>query len=566
MKYFDKYEGLIKDGSIPVSKEIKQAIERVNYFKDNYKFKQNEADKRISFIEKECSNTKGIRSPLKLALPQKVWLEVSWGFYHDMEVTKTNPDDMSKYKTVEERRLIHETSIIVGRGSGKTTLAAAVGTVGQIADGEYGADIQELAYSREQAGYLFNANRAMTNYDKSLLFLMREADMLSSTKQGMLYRPTNSLMSIKTSDYESLDGTNAHYNIFDEVHTYDDDFIKVVNDGSSRKRKNWMTWYISTNGTKRDMLFDKYYNDWIDILTGKIKNDTVMPWIYKLDKVEEIKNPKMWVKALPLLGITTEEESLALDVEMCKNNPVKQAELMSKTFNLPINNYLAYFTNEECKGNSKAFDENLFIGNEDTKAKAIIGMDLSSVNDICSISFMIPKEDKFYFISKKYLPRCRIDQLPKQQRDKYLEWEKAGYIHIHEKESNDPEYIFEDLKSFMEKNYIMPVLVAYDQWKARDMLKLFEQYYGVDTYNVTQTTRVLSQPTKIYKAKITAGKIIFNDPVMTWCHANVVVKVDANDNVFPNRAKAKNKIDCFMSNLDCFVGFSNKKEDLKYYF
>ena len=96
MKYFDKYEGLIKDGSIPVSKEIKQAIERVNYFKDNYKFKQNEADKRISFIEKECSNTKGIRSPLKLALPQKVWLEVSWGFYHDMEVTKTNPDEMSK--------------------------------------------------------------------------------------------------------------------------------------------------------------------------------------------------------------------------------------------------------------------------------------------------------------------------------------------------------------------------------------------------------------------------------------------------------------------------------------
>ena len=70
------------------------------------------------------------------------------------------------------------------------------------------------------------------------------------TKQGILYETTNSLMSIKTSDYESLDGTNAHYNIFDEVHTYDDDFIKVVNDGSSRKRKNWITWYISTNGTK----------------------------------------------------------------------------------------------------------------------------------------------------------------------------------------------------------------------------------------------------------------------------------------------------------------------------
>ncbi|MTW08485.1 terminase large subunit, partial [Streptococcus pneumoniae] len=141
------------------------------------------------------------------------------------------------------------------------------------------------------AGYLFNASRAMLSNEESLLHYMREADILRSTKQGILYETTNSLMSIKTSDYESLDGTNAHYNIFDEVHTYDDDFIKVVNDGSSRKRKNWITWYISTNGTKRDKLFDKYYNIWVDILDEKIVNHSVMPWIYQLDDVSEIHNP-----------------------------------------------------------------------------------------------------------------------------------------------------------------------------------------------------------------------------------------------------------------------------------
>lgn len=566
MRYFDKYKDLIKDGTIPVSKEVLLAIDRVNYFKDNYIFKQNEADKRISFIENECSNTKGIRSPLKLALPQKVWLETSWGFYHNMEVTKIDPDTMKEFKTVEERRLIHETVIIEGRGSGKTTLAAAIGEVGQIADGEYGADVQELAYSREQAGYLFNANRAMTNYEESLLFLMREADMLSSTKQGMLFRPTNSLMSIKTSDYESLDGTNAHYNIFDEVHTYDEDFIKVVNDGSSRKRKNWMTWYISTNGTKRDMVFDKYYNDWLDILSGKIKNDTIMPWIYKLDDISEIKNPSMWVKALPMLGITTEKESIALDVEMCKNDPVKQAELMAKTFNLPINNYLSYFTTEECMGNKEEFNPQLFVGTEDSKAKAVIGLDLSDVNDICSVSFMIPKGDRFYFLAKKYMPRCRIDKLPKAQRDRYLKWEQEGYLHIHELDNNDQTYIFEDLRAFMTENKIMPVLLTYDKWKVDEILRLFDNYYGLETFNVQQNTKTLSQPLKLYKAKIGAGKVLFDDPIMSWCHSNVNVKIDANDNIFPNKEKAKDKIDVFSSNLDCFVGYLKMKEDIQYYF
>ena len=73
-------------------------------------------------------------------------------------------------------------------------------------------------------------------------------------------------------------------------------------------------------------------------------------------------------------------------------------------------------------------------------------------------------------------------------------------------------------------------------------------------------------PLKLYKAKITAGKIIFNDPVMSWCHSNVNVEIDANDNIFPNKQKAKDKIDVFASNLDCFVGYMKMKDEIQYYF
>lgn len=566
MRYFDKYEELIKSGKIEACKEILLALKRVNYYKSKYIFKQEEADKRIAFIENECSNTKGLNTKLKLALPQKVWLETVWGFYHNKEITKRDPDTLEEYKIFEERRLIHEVPIIVSRGSGKTTLASGVGNVGQIIDGEYGSDIQELAYSREQAGYLFNANRAMTNNEKTLLFLMKEADILSSTKQGMLYRPTNSLMSIKTSDYESLDGTNAHYNIFDEVHTYDEDFIKIVNDGSSRKRKNWISWYFSTNGTKRDKVFDKYYSDWIDILNGNIINDSVMPWIYKLDDIKEIYNPKKYIKAIPLLGITTEVETIIADVEACKNDPVKQAELLAKTFGIPVNNYLAYFTNEECKGNKEKFEYGRFIGSEDRNARCILGLDLSDVNDICSASFMVVDGEYRYFISKKYMPRNRVEKLPKEQKDKYFEWESQGYLHLHELDYNNQEYIFNDLRQFMTENKITPILVAYDKWNAKEIIGYFDNYYGDISEEIPQTVKILSSPLKIYKAKLESGKIIYNDPVMKWCHSNVCVKVDHNYNIFPSKEKAKNKIDVFASNLDAFIGYEMKKEDLQYYF
>lgn len=566
MKYFDKYVEMIESGLIPVSIPTKLEIERIKRFKKQYIFKQHEADKRIKFIEEECSNTKGQSGKLKLALPQKVWLESAWGFYHEALVTKTNPDTLEEYQITEERRLIHEVPIIVPRGTGKTTLGSAIGEVGQIIDGEYGADIQLLAYSREQAGFLFNASRAMLSNEDSLLYYMREAEIIRSTKQGILYETTNSLMSIKTSDYESLDGTNAHYNIFDEVHTYDDDFIKVVNDGSSRKRKNWMTWYISTNGTKRDKLFDRYYAYWMDILTGKVINDSVMPWIYKLDDVSEINNPDLWMKAMPLLGITTEKETIAQDIESSRNDPAKQAELMAKTFNLPINNYLAYFTNDECKGWIDKFDRSLFIGNEDRMSRCILGADLSDVNDICSISFMVVNGDERQYINKKYMPRQTIDSLPRDQQLKYLEWEAKGLLHIHELDYNDQRYIFDNLREFMNENHILPIALGYDRWNAKELVRLFNDYYGDICYDVPQTVKNLSSHLKVYKEKAKMGKIIFDDEVSTWNHSNVMVKVDANGNIFPNKAKAKDKIDVFASQLDAFIVYEQHREDLAYYY
>ncbi|HGI3146662.1 TPA: terminase TerL endonuclease subunit [Streptococcus agalactiae] len=537
MRYFDKYAQLIYTGKIRICKLTMKSIRRVERYKEQYLFKQEEADKRIEFIEEECSNTKGLAGKLRLALPQKVWLETTWGFYHTVEVTKTNPDTLEEYTDYEERRLIHEVPIIVPRGTGKTTLGSAIAEVGQIIDGEWGADIQLLAYSREQAGYLFNASRAMLSNEESLLHYMREADILRSTKQGILYETTNSFMSIKTSDYESLDGTNAHYNIFDEVHTYDDDFIKVVNDGSSRKRKNWITWYISTNGTKRDKLFDKYYNIWVDILDDKIINDSVMPWIYQLDDVSEIHDPDMWQKAMPLLGITTEKETIARDIEMSKNDPAQQAELMAKTFNLPVNNYLAYFSNEECKGWSDKFDESLFVG-----------------------------DDERHYLNKKFMPRHTIETLPKELRDKYTEWELSGMLHVHELDYNDQAYIFEELRQFMSDNRILPVAVGYDRYNARELIRLFNDYYGDICHDIPQTVKSLSNPLKVYKEKAKMGKIIFDDPVATWNHANVRVKIDANNNIFPNKEKAKEKIDVFASQLDAFICYENFKEDLSYYF
>jgi phage terminase large subunit-like protein len=566
MRHFDAYAELVESGGIAAGKLAKLAIKRVQRYKTQYTFKQSEADRRIAFIEAETCQTKGGAAPLKLALPQKAWLETVWGFYHDVAVARTDPTTMREYEAVEERRLINECAIIVARGSGKTTLAAAIAFVGLLVDGEHGADVQLLAYDREQAGYIFNANRAMLRNDSGLIGLLRRQEMLKSTKRGILYEPTNSLLSIKTSDYESLDGTNAHYNVFDEVHTYDEDFIQVVNDGSSRKRKNWITWYLSTCGTKRGKIFDKYMESWEGVLRGEIDNDSIMPFIYKIDAVEEARSPAMWPKAMPMLGIITGKEAVAKDIEMSKDDPAKQAELLAKTFNWPVDNYLAFFSNEECLGNRRAFNPMRFQGDALRRARCVVGLDLSDVNDICAAAVMIPDGDVMQFKLLSFVPRSTVGKLAKEQRDQYLEWESRGYLRVHEMDFNDPAYIFGEIQSFMEGNMAYPVAVGYDRWGAAPIKREFENYYGDITHPVEQTVKGLSPHLKVYKSKLAAGKIAFDDPLATWCHANVKVRIDGNGNIFPNKAKASAKIDVFAAMLDAYACYENNKADLAGYF
>lgn len=572
MLYFDKYADLIYSGKIPVCKEMLLALKRVERYKKEYIYKPEEVKKRIDFIQNECSHTKGKKGRLKLSLPQLAWLDTLYGFYNRFEIKKTNLETLEGYSEIEERRLINQMPIVVARGTGKTTFASAIAKVGLLIDGEIGADIQCLATTREQAGYLYNASRAMTNSEGTIPWALnqkikgRNNSLLRSTKQGLYYEPTNSLMSIKTSDYEALDGTNAHYNIFDEVHSYKEDFIQVVNDGSATKRKNWLSLYITTNGTMRNAVFDRYYKQWVDVLNDKVKNDSIMPFIYKLDSVDEVKNKAKWVKAMPHLGITTDYEAIEKNIEMAKDDPVRQAELLAKMFNIPVNNYLAYFTNEECRGHKELFKPELFIGNEDRKARCVIGIDLSDVNDICSVSFMIVENDKRYFKNLNFIPRKTVDSLPREQKERYQDWEVKGLIHIHELDFNEQDYIFNQILAFINENKILPVAVGFDKWNARQIVNLFNDYYGDICIEVAQTVKNISPLLKVYKSKLNAGKVIFDDEVSSWMHSNVMVKTDANNNIFPNKKEAKNKIDVFMSQLDAFIAYENNIDDLQYYF
>jgi phage terminase large subunit-like protein len=561
MKWFDEYKEKILSGEIIVDLDILKVLNRIERYKNTYEFVQNEADRRIRFIENECSTTKGKIQPVKLALWQKVIIEVAFGFY-------------ISYK--DNKRLIHEIPVEIGRGNGKTSFGAWLVTIIQMIDKEIGADIACLAYDRNQSKLLYNAFDDQGLRTDSLIHKFKKAKQWKHTIDGIKFFPTNSLAQILTSDYNSLDGTNLQGVFLDEVHTYEKDFIKVILDGCRRKRKNWQCWYLTTNGVVRGKVFDKKMKEWQMILDEKIEDDSVCPFLFHLDEKREIYDTKMWIKANPMLGILFDEKDILKDIEKAQkaNDPVAQTEIMTKTFNLPMNSYMSYFSNEECEECSSSFDLKYFKGTKEKKKYCLIGADLSDVNDICTISVCVPYEkladDKenfitdYYFKNFNFVPKKTLETLPQEIREIYKKWESNGNLILHDFEFNDRKFIFETVNNFIKKNNLYVIGFFYDPWHAKEIVQMVEDY-GMPTFKLSQTVKNLSDPLKLYKVAIGNKHIVTDDEVSHWCHANVNIKIDGNGNIFPNKAKAKNKIDTFAAQLDCFAGYEIYKDDLKYY-
>ena len=556
MKYTFQYIDLINQHKIVVDKEILKLFELIRKRLKKYVFVQSEVDRRINFIQTQTANTKGSHNLLKLALAEKFWVENIYGFFIE-------------YKTPANYiRLTHQVPLVVSRGTGKTTLAATFSLIGMLMDNEYGADVQCFAKTKEQASQLFDTASAMINKEGTILRGLKDAGILKNYRNEIRYEPDNAIMKIKVSDYRKLDGTNSHYNVFDEVHSYTQDFIKIVNDGSAKKRKNWMSFYITTNGTVRGSVFDRYYAKWEKILNGEMVDDSILPFIYKLDSPEEVTDSGKWQKAIPLINITTPASVIEKDVKASLNDTFDQAELLAKTFNIPATAAHLYFTAKEIYGNKEIFDPSVFKGDSNgyRKARCIIGLDFADINDLTAISFMTKKNGVLYFKNLKIIPQRGVDKKPFKIRQQYKKWIDNGELITHDLDYTNKDVVMDYIKHFCKENNAVVVGMGYDRYHARDVADEVAGYFGIKPDVVRQGVYTLSDPMKQFKVLLDTQKISFNSDLDTWNMSHVQAKKDSNGNIKPDKSTAENKIDVFAAMLDAFVCYKDNQNDFDFLF
>ena len=482
-----------------------------------YVFDINKANRPIQFIEKYCRHSKGkwARKPIILELWQKATIQAVFGFVD---------------RDTGVRKYI-KAALFIGRKNGKSTLSAAIGLYMLTADGEGGAECYSVAVKKDQAKVVWEEAKRMVKKSPTLL------KKIKCLVSGIFYDKAEAIFKALASDDNSLDGLNASYVAADEIHAWVIKNLLDVLYDSMAAREQPLLFETSTAGKVRENVYDDeyaYYDDVIkgyEGIEGGIVDETVLPFIYELDKSDEWLDEKKWFKANPGLGTIKSYKFIRDKVIKAQNSPKELANMLCKDFNIPQTTdekWLSY----ETAINTATFDIDLLL---DTYA--IGGADLSSTTDLTCATLIVFKKNIKYILQQYFIPETNLDKKIKEDKIPYDIWKKRKLVTICE----GAKVNYNDVTKWFIKMHneydISTLWIGYDPWNAQYWVEEMKEN-GFEMIEVKQGAKTMSNPMKQLEADLTDKKVNYNNnPILKWCLTNTAVKRDDNDNIRPVKGK-----------------------------
>lgn len=523
-----QYAQAVVAGLIVTSKKVYQACQRhLNDLKRQgtksfpWVFDEEKGYRPVEFIERFCKPSQGDYNDLKLQDWQHFVIGSLYGWVH-------HKSGLRRFK---------EALVYVARKNGKTTLISGLSLFAASKDGENGARVFQLANSKEQARELFDECKAMV---KASSLLDRHFE---STLHEIRYGRTNSKIMPLATDSKKLDGKNASFAVFDEIHEYKTYKLINVIKNSTGARSQPMIIYITTAGYQLDGPLMDYYEKGADVLNGVIADERTFYYMAELDPEDDIEDPSNWIKANPSLSVTLKLETLIEEWEARKHIPAERNDFITKRLNRFVQSDEQSFIDFEIiKKNNKKIDLDLLIGKT-----SIGGFDLSQSEDFTSACLEFILDDgRVFVLSHSWIPSRKVEM--DNEKIPYDEWVKEGWLTIIKGNYVDYTYLYDWFIARANEYQIRKI--TYDPANAYRLIEDLKAY-GFNCEPVRQGHLTLNAPLKDIKEMLLDGKVMFNNNrLFRWYLNNVKLVEDRNGNWLPTKQSRYRKIDGFAAWLN----------------
>lgn len=557
-------------GEIPVCKEISMQMNRIddNIANPGLYYDDGAIDGFISYCENELTLTDG--GDLHLLDSFKLWAEdaLSWFYFVERSVYEPDPDGHGGHYVNKriKKRLINKQYLIVGRGAAKSIYDSCIQSYFENIDTSTTHQITTAPTMKQAEEIMSPIRTAITRARGPLFKFLTEGSLqnttgskanrmkLASTKKGIENFLTNSLIEIRPMSIDKLQGLRCKIATVDEWLSGDvrEDVIGSIEQGAS-KIDDYLIVATSSEGTVRNGSGDTIKMELMDILKGDYINPHVSIWWYKLDSVDEVANPDLWVKANPNLGKTVSYETYQLDVERAENAPATRNDILAKRFGIPMEGYTYYFTYEETLPHRKR---------DFWQMPCALGADLSQGDDFCAFTFLFPMGDESFGVKvRAYISELTLMKLPLAMRSKYDDFINEGSLIVMDGNILDMMQVYEDLDAYIVNKGYDVRCFGFDPYNAKDFVARWETEngpFGIE--KVIQGAKTESVPLGELK-KLSEGRLLlFDEELMTFCMGNCIVMEDTNGNRKLLKKRYEAKIDAVAAMMDAFVAFKLNRE------
>lgn len=569
-KYYGMFRDAVIRGEIPVCREIAMEMERIDDLIANpgIYYDDEAIDGFIAYCENELTLTDG--RDLALLDSFKLWAEQVFGWYYFVErsVYEPNPDGHGgRYvrKSVK-KRLVNKQYLIVARGAAKSMYASCIQSYFLNVDTTTTHQIT-TAPTMKQADEVLSPLRTSIVRARGPLFkFLTEGSIqnttgakskrvkLESTKKGIENFMTGSLCEIRPMSINKLQGLRVKIATVDEWLSGDirEDVIGAIEQGAS-KLDDYLIIAVSSEGTVRNGSGDTIKMELMDILKGEYINPHVSIWYYRLDSVDEVANPEMWVKANPNIGKTVTYETYQLDVERAEKAPAARNDILAKRFGIPMEGYTYYFTYEETLPHRKR---------DFWQMPCALGADLSQGDDFCAFTFLFPLPNGSFGVkTRNYITSLTLKKLPAAMRQKYDEFLEEGSLIVLDGTVLDIMEVYEDLDTHISDRGYDVRCFGFDPYNAKDFVARWQSEngpFGIE--KVIQGMKTESVPLGELKKLSEERLLLFDEALMTFTMGNCITLEDTNGNRKLLKKRYDQKIDAVAAMMDAYIAYKLNRE------
>lgn len=569
-KYYGRFRDAVIRGEIPVCKQVSMEMNRIDALiaSPKYYYDDKAVEGWIKFCENELVLTDG--SDLNLLDSFKLWGEQVWGWYYYVErsVYEPNEDGHGGHyvqKTIK-KRLINKQYLIVGRGAAKSLYASSMHGYELNVDPSTTHQVATAPTMKQAEETMSPLKTAITRARGPLFKFLTQGSLqnttgsranrqkLCSTKKGIENFLTGSLLEVRAMSIDSLQGLRCKLATVDEWLSGDirEDVVGAIEQGAS-KLDDYLIIATSSEGTVRNGVGDSVKMELEQILRGEYINPHVSIWWYKLDSLDEVGIPEMWLKSNPNTGKTVTYETIQLDVERAEKTPAARNDILAKRFGIPMEGYTYFFTYDETIPHRKR---------SFWKMPCSLGADLSRGDDFCAFTFLFPLSNGGFGVkTRNYISSLTFNKLHPAMRMKYEDFIKEGSLAVMEGTTLDMMEVYEDLDQFILQQEYDVRTFGFDPYNAEAFVQRWVTEngpFGVE--KVQQGARTESVPLGEIKKISEERLLIFDEQLFGFAMGNCITIEDTNGNRKLLKKRHDEKIDPVAALIDALVAFKRNPD------